>query len=126
MTECGGLSSSCQQLDNLHKDHYAINLGDYPRLGQASPEMQNLLGFLDFIPQGSSGRQFGQIVSDGLAKQNLQNLQNLEQLNPGMQNLLGFLDFVPQGRSGQQFGRIVSDGLKGKNLQNLHNQVLII
>ena len=75
--------------------------------------MQNLLSFVDFIPQGSSGRQFGKIVSDGLAKQNL---QNLEQMNPGVQNLMGFLDFVPQGRSGQQFGRIVSDGLKGKNL----------
>ena len=78
--------------------------------------MQNLLSFVDFIPQGSSGRQFGKIVSDGLAKQNLQNLQNLEQMNPEVQNLMGFLDFVPQGRSGQQFGRIVSDGLKGKQL----------
>ena len=75
--------------------------------------MQNLLGFLDFIPQGRSGQQFGRIVSDGLANQKL---QNLNQMNPEMQNLLGFLDFIPQGRSGQQFGRIVSDGLKGKKL----------
>jgi len=29
-------------------------------------ELQNMLGFLDFIPQGSSGQQFGRIVSDGL------------------------------------------------------------